>query len=330
VVTVVRPERAELADTLSANGSVAAWQEATVGAEVNGLRIAEVRAEVGDIVKRGQVLVVFAADTVRADVAAIADPVMARLAAAAPLPANSPDHVDLVIVSELALPNGGAVFVTVSGANQAGRPAIGSWLTYGLGTENKSLPGFVVLCPTVPTTVGSPLWSNGFLPAINQGTYISSRIQTRPGAEEEPPMPAADAKEEKDKDGKVKKKPVKVEAAFDPKKLVSHVNNPKFELTEQRRELTLLENLEKIKAETTGQDQQVEAVMKSMEIAYRMQTEAPEVFDIRKESQATLDLYGEGTTARGCLQAVRLVESASGAGGAAPDTDKPGALPARG
>lgn len=69
VVNVVRPERAELADTLSANGSVAAWQEATVGAEVNGLRIAEVRAEVGDTVRRGQVLVTFAADTVRADVA---------------------------------------------------------------------------------------------------------------------------------------------------------------------------------------------------------------------------------------------------------------------
>ncbi len=69
VVTVVRPERAELADTLSANGSVAAWQEASVGAEVNGLRIAEVRAQVGDTVKRGQVLAVFAAETVRADVA---------------------------------------------------------------------------------------------------------------------------------------------------------------------------------------------------------------------------------------------------------------------
>ncbi len=69
VVTVVRPERAELADTLSANGSVAAWQEASVGAEVNGLRIAEVRAQVGDTVKRGQVLAVFAPDTVRADVA---------------------------------------------------------------------------------------------------------------------------------------------------------------------------------------------------------------------------------------------------------------------
>jgi RND family efflux transporter MFP subunit len=68
VVNIVRPERAELADTLSANGSIAAWQEASVGAEVNGLRIAEVRAQVGDTVKRGQVLAVFAAETVRADV----------------------------------------------------------------------------------------------------------------------------------------------------------------------------------------------------------------------------------------------------------------------
>ena len=56
-----------------------------------------------------------------------------------------------------------------TGANQAGRPSMGAWLTYGLGTENQNLPGYVVLCPNVPTTVGPPLWSNGFLPAINQG-----------------------------------------------------------------------------------------------------------------------------------------------------------------
>ena len=62
-----------------------------------------------------------------------------------------------------------------TGANQAGRPSMGAWLTYGLGTENKNLPGFVVLCPDIPTTVGPPLWSNGFLPAINQGTYISNK-----------------------------------------------------------------------------------------------------------------------------------------------------------
>ena len=69
VVNTVKPVRAEFADTLSANGSVAAWQEAIVGAEISGLRIAEVRADVGDAVRKGQVLVVFNPDTVRADVA---------------------------------------------------------------------------------------------------------------------------------------------------------------------------------------------------------------------------------------------------------------------
>jgi hypothetical protein len=66
-----------------------------------------------------------------------------------------------------------------TGANQAGRPSLGAWMTYGLGTENQNLPGYVVLCPDVPTTVGPPLWSNGFLPAMNQGTFISSQGPTR-------------------------------------------------------------------------------------------------------------------------------------------------------
>lgn len=69
VVQTVRPQRSDITDTLSANGSIAAWQEALIGAEVNGLRIAEVRADVGDTVRRGQVLAVFSADTVRADLA---------------------------------------------------------------------------------------------------------------------------------------------------------------------------------------------------------------------------------------------------------------------
>ena len=69
VVTVVRPLRAEIADTLLANGSIAAWQEASVGAELGGLRIAEVRAEIGDPVRRGQVLAVFATEAVQADLA---------------------------------------------------------------------------------------------------------------------------------------------------------------------------------------------------------------------------------------------------------------------
>jgi len=69
VVNTVRPQKGEIADTLSANGSINAWQEASIGAEVNGLRIAEVRVDVGAAVKRGQVLAVFATETVRADLA---------------------------------------------------------------------------------------------------------------------------------------------------------------------------------------------------------------------------------------------------------------------
>ena len=193
-----------------------------------------------------------------------------------------------------------------TGANQAGRPSMGAWLTYGLGTENQNLPGYVVLCPEVPTTVGPPLWSNGFLPAINQGTFISNRVGGGPEGSEmemEPEMPMEAV--EKDKDGKEKPKKVVVERNFDPKKLISYVNNPKFSLKQQRRELDLLNDLEKLRG---VHDPEVEAVIKSMEVAYRMQTEAPEVFDIRKESQATLDLYGPGPVARGALTAVRLAE----------------------
>src|SRR4029078_13004464 len=110
-----------------------------------------------------------------------------------------------------------------TGANQAGRPSMGAWLTYGLGTENQNLPGYVVLCPDVPTTVGPPLWSNGFLPAVNQGTYISNKVQVLEGQAAAMMAPAG-----KDK------KPIKVvvEKGFDPKKLISYVNNPKFTLVE--------------------------------------------------------------------------------------------------
>jgi hypothetical protein len=189
-----------------------------------------------------------------------------------------------------------------TGANQAGRPSMGAWITYGLGTENQNLPGFVVLCPDIPTTVGPPLWSNGFLPALYQGTYISNKVQNGEDG-------AADAAAmQKDKDGKEKPKKVVIEKGFDPKKLVSYVNNPKFTLSEQQREMDLLQKIEKMRMDQTGTDPQVEAVIKSMEIAYRMQTEAPEVFDVRKESQATLDLYGPGAVARGALTAVRLAE----------------------
>ncbi len=177
-----------------------------------------------------------------------------------------------------------AILMMNTGHSQVGRPSLGSWLTYGLGSENRNLPGFVVLCPDVPTTVGPPAWSNAFLPAVHQGTFISDRA----GKQDEKTL---------------------VEKDFDPKALVAYMHNDKFTLAEQRRELTLMQQLERARPDAAlVRDPQLEAALESMEIAYRMQTEAPDVFDIRKETEATLKLYGPGHTARGCLMAVRLVE----------------------
>src|SRR5215471_11406570 len=88
-----------------------------------------------------------------------------------------------------------------TGFSQAGRPSLGAWLTYGLGTENKNLPGFVVMCPDVPTTVGPPLWDSAFLPAIHQGAYIADKVN------------------EKQTEDKL------VDPKFDPKKLISFIAN---------------------------------------------------------------------------------------------------------
>ncbi len=177
-----------------------------------------------------------------------------------------------------------AMLMMNTGFSQAGRPSIGAWLTYGLGTDNQNLPGYMVLCPDVPTTVGPPLWSNAFLPPINQGTYISDKVVERQTEE-------------------------LINKNFDPKKLISYIYNGNFTLDEQRRELDLMEKLDRIREQREEiRDPQLEASIKSMETAYRMQTEAPDVFDIRKESEATLKMYGPGSTARGCLMAVRLAE----------------------
>ncbi len=174
-----------------------------------------------------------------------------------------------------------ALIMMNTGANVIGRPSMGSWLTYGLGTVNKNLPGFVVLCPQVPTTVGPPLWSAGFLPAVNQATYVTS--------------------DTKKKD-------------FDPYKLIPDIHNDRFDMAQQRKELDLVKKLDAIGGEANGgtafaeADPQLEATIGSMETAFRMQTEAPDVFDVRKESEAVIKMYGEGSTARGCLTAARLIE----------------------
>jgi hypothetical protein len=149
-----------------------------------------------------------------------------------------------------------SLFMFNTGAIQPGRPSLGSWLMYGLGSENRNLPGFVVLCPGMPV-VGSPLWSSAFLPAVFQGTFLKN---TDP----------------------------------DPYKLIRNI---KPQATLDREHL----------AARSG-DNQLEASIEAMETAFRMQAEAPEAFDIRKEKPQTLARYGDTEIGRSCLLARRLVE----------------------
>ena len=157
-----------------------------------------------------------------------------------------------------------------TGDKFVGRPSMGSWLTYGLGSENQNLPGYVVLCPGLPV-IGPQLWASTFLPAVYQGTYIPNNEKTTD-------------------------------------KLVQYIKNPDLSLADQRKQLDLLGKLNEMHLRRAGEDRELEAAVQSAEIAYRMQTEAPEVFDISKESVKTRERYGDTEFGRGCLMALRLVE----------------------
>lgn len=158
-----------------------------------------------------------------------------------------------------------------SGETQPTRPSFGSWLTYGLGSENQNLPGYVVLCPGKPT-VGPQLWSNSFLPGIFQGTHIdNSRV--------------------------------------DPKSVLRDINNPLLGQGTQRKQLDLLQSLNRKHLETRGgQDRELDARIASLEMAFRMQFEAQTAFDIQQESETVRKSYGEGQFANACLISRRLVE----------------------
>ncbi len=160
-----------------------------------------------------------------------------------------------------------------TGNQFGGDPAVGSWVTYGLGSSNENLPGFVVLPRSSYPQGGAGNWSNGFLPAKWQGTPL--RPDGSPILNLSPPAGISDKR--------------------------------------QREDLDLLAQLnQKHLAERTGRDD-LSARMQSYELAYAMQSEVPGVIDIGGESQQTLDAYGIGDAStdsfgRKCLLARRLVE----------------------
>ena len=131
------------------------------------------------------------------------------------------------------------MFLMNCGHLQPGRPSLGSWITYGLGTENQNLPGFMVLCPSGgPPTGGVPLWNSAFLPAVYQGTRIPNDQTT-------------------------------------PDKLIHDIRNVNLTRRQQRRQLDLLDQLNHLHQQQRPADPQLEGSIHSMEIAYRMQVEAP-------------------------------------------------------
>ncbi|HQU44168.1 MAG TPA: DUF1501 domain-containing protein [Pirellulales bacterium] len=163
-----------------------------------------------------------------------------------------------------------ALLMMNSGHTQPTRPCLGSWLTYGLGTENQNLPGFVVLCPGKPT-VGPQLWGNSFLPGVFQGCHINN--------------------------GKI-----------DPRSVIQHVRNPVLPTDVQRKQLDLLQQLNRDHLDERGEDNQLEARIESLEMAFRLQFAAQEVFDLNRETVAVREEYGAGQFADACLVARRLVE----------------------
>lgn len=165
-----------------------------------------------------------------------------------------------------------AQYELFGGRTVPGFPSMGSWTTFGLGSESDSLPSYVVLPdPDGALEAGQPMYGNGFLPATFQPTML------RPG-----------------------KTPVR------------NLNLPPgIDLEERRKTITLIQDLNE--ASLTQGDDELNARIAAYELAYKMMTEAPEVFDLSEETQNTLDLYGVGQEptddyARRCLLARRLVE----------------------
>jgi Protein of unknown function (DUF1501) len=165
----------------------------------------------------------------------------------------------------------GAALQMCTGEQAFSRPSMGSWLTYGLGTENQNLPGFVVVSPAA-VFQGAQLWASSFLPSAYQGTLVR-----------------------------------------DLKNPVANLHDPSGNLQRQRGKLDALRQLNEIHKQDRVMESALDARIASFELAFRMQREAPEAFDLARESTKTHQLYGINSPAtdlfgRQCLLARRLVE----------------------
>jgi hypothetical protein len=169
-----------------------------------------------------------------------------------------------------------SMFLMNSGHVQAIRPSYGSWLLYGLGTENRNLPGYVVLCPGLPVN-GAANWSNRFLPGVFQGCHLN------------------------------------LPTDFRPAEVIPHLANPQLSTTSQRRQLDLIQRMNASHADARPGESLLDARIASFEMAFRMQAAAPEAFDWQREPASVQSAY-HGLDGKlsdfgmSCLLARRLVE----------------------
>jgi len=158
-----------------------------------------------------------------------------------------------------------------TGDSQLIRPSVGSWMTYGLGSENHNLPAFVAMSPGGYPIKESENWRAAFLPGKYQGTFIDSSHQ-------------------------------RIE------RLIENITNNRIAPEDQRIALDLLTKLNAEHASQRDDDPRLQARIESFELAYRMQSEAAEAFDVNREPQSVLDAYGPGDQARQTLIARRLIQ----------------------
>jgi hypothetical protein len=157
------------------------------------------------------------------------------------------------------------------GEGRQSRPSLGSWVTYGLGSENRNLPGFIVMCPGGYPIVTTQNWRSSFLPGVYQGTYIDSQHTA-------------------------------------PDKLIANIRNSELSLDRQRDQFDLVEALNAQHLKERANDPQLEARIRTFELAFRMQTEAADVFNLSKETKQTRELYGDTVHGRQLLLTRRLIE----------------------
>ncbi len=151
------------------------------------------------------------------------------------------------------------------------RPSVGAWVTYGLGTENQNLPGFISMCPKGYPIQESQNWQAGFLPGVYQGTYVDTQHT-------------------------------------EIEKLIAHIENKYQNTPSQRAQLDLLSELNHRHLQARNNDSELESRLQSFELAYRMQMDATDAFDVSREPEYIRAMYGPGIHGRQCLITRRLLE----------------------